>query len=88
MFEGLGLRTTGHPSGLGEHVEADPTGLTAIPGVWVAGNVADVAETVVGAAAAGVRAGAAINADLIAEDTDRSVTAYRARRDARAVVSR
>ena len=82
-FKGLGLETTGHPSGLGEHVEADATGLTAVPGVWVAGNVADLAAKVVGAAEAGVRAGAAINADLIAEDTDRAVTAYRARREAR-----
>lgn len=45
MFKDLGLETTGHPSGLGEHVEADATGLTAVPGVWVAGNVADLAET-------------------------------------------
>jgi hypothetical protein len=36
---------------------------------------------VVGAAEAGVRAGAAINADLVAEDTERAVTAYRARRE-------
>ena len=83
MFKGLGLETIGHPSGLGEHVEADATGLTAVPGVWVAGNVADLAAQVVGAADAGVRAGAAINADLIAEDTERAVTAHRARREAR-----
>ena len=83
MFEGLGLETTGHPSDLGEQVEADATGLTAVPGVWVAGNVADLAATVVGAAGAGVRVGAAINADLIAEDTERAVTAYRARHVAR-----
>ncbi len=83
MFKGLSLETTGHPSGLGEHVETDATGLTEVPGVWVAGNVADLAETVVGAAAAGVRAGAAINADLIAEDTERAVIAYRARRETR-----
>jgi hypothetical protein len=38
---------------------------------------------VVGAAEAGVRAGAAINADLIAEDNDHAVTADRARREAR-----
>jgi hypothetical protein len=37
---------------------------------------------VVGAAEAGVRAVAAINADLIAEDTERAVIAYRARREA------
>ena len=83
MLAGLGLETTVHPLGVGEHVEADATGLTAVPGVWVAGNVADLMAHVVGAAEAGVRAGAAINADLIAEDNDHAVTAYRARREAR-----
>jgi thioredoxin reductase len=84
MLAGLGLETTVHPLGVGEHVEADVTGLTAVPGVWVSGNVADLMAQVVGAAEAGVRAGAAINADLVAEDTDRAVTAYRARREAQA----
>jgi thioredoxin reductase len=83
MLAGLGLETTVHPLGVGEHVEADAAGLTAVPGVWVAGNVADLMAHVVGAAEAGVRAGAAINADLIAEDNDHAVTAYRARREAR-----
>jgi thioredoxin reductase len=83
MLAGLGLETTVHPLGVGEHVEADVTGLTAVPGLWVAGNVADLMAHVVGAAEAGVRAGAAINADLIAEDNDHAVTAYRARREAR-----
>jgi thioredoxin reductase len=83
MLAGLGLETTVHPLGVGEHVEADAAGLTAVPGVWVAGNVADLMAHVVGAAEAGVRAGAAINADLIAEDNDRAVTAYRDRREAR-----
>ena len=27
-----------HPSGVGEHVPADPTGQTEVPGVWVAGQ--------------------------------------------------
>ena len=85
MLAGLGLDTILHPLGVGEHVEADVTGLTAVPGVWVAGNVADLMAQVIGAAEAGVRAGAAINADLVAEDTDRAVTAYRARREARTV---
>jgi len=82
MLAGLGLETIVHPLGVGEHVEADATGLTAVPGVWVAGNVADLMAPVVGAAEAGVRAGAAINADLVAEDTEHAVTAYRARREA------
>jgi len=78
----LGLETTnlemaGHV--LGSYVPADATGATAVPGVWVAGNVTDPRGQVITAAAAGLMAGAAINADLIAEDTARAVTAYRAR---------
>jgi thioredoxin reductase len=42
--------------------------VTAVPGVWVAGNVTDVAAQVVGAAAAGMMAGAAINMDLVESD--------------------
>ncbi len=78
----LGLATTEHPMGVGSHVAADATGLTAAPGVWVAGNVADLMAPVVGAAAAGYMAAAAINADLVAEDTRRAVTAYRDSRSA------
>jgi thioredoxin reductase len=76
VLVGLGLETTeqerdGHV--IGSYVAADPTGATEIPGVWVAGNVAGVMEQVIGSAAAGVRAGAAINADLIAEEARRAV---------------
>lgn len=63
---------------MGTQVSADPMGATGVPGVWVAGNVTNVVEQVIGAAAAGVRAGAAINADLIEEDTEAAVAAYRA----------
>jgi thioredoxin reductase len=83
MLAGLGLETSVHPLGVGEHIEADATGLTTVPGIWVAGNVTDLMAQVVGAAEAGVRAGAAINADLITEDTERAVITYRARREAR-----
>jgi thioredoxin reductase len=55
-------------------------GATAVPGVWVAGNVANLMDQVMSAAAAGVRAGAAINHDLIAEETRRAVAAARADR--------
>jgi hypothetical protein len=41
----------------------------------VAGNVTNIMEQVIGAAAAGVRAGAAINMDLIDEETERAVAA-------------
>ena len=65
----LGLRAIEHPSGVGEHVPADPTGRTEVPGVWVAGNVTDLTAQVGAAAAAGALAAAHINADLVAEDT-------------------
>ncbi|MEH0974813.1 NAD(P)/FAD-dependent oxidoreductase [Micromonospora sp. CPCC 205546] len=73
----LGLRPAEHPAGVGEHVPADPTGRTDVPGVWVAGNVTDPAAQVGAAAAAGVFAAAQINADLVAEETQRAVAARR-----------
>jgi thioredoxin reductase len=39
-----------------------------VPGVYVAGNVADVQAQVITSAAAGLAAGAAINADLVMTD--------------------
>ena len=53
---------------IGHGVPADPTGRTAAEGVWVAGNVANVMAQVIGSAAAGLAAGAAINGDLVAAD--------------------
>jgi thioredoxin reductase len=51
---------------LGEHVPSDPaSGATAVPGLYVAGNVTDPMAQVIGAANAGLRAGAVINADLV-----------------------
>lgn len=64
---------------LGSYVPADATGATAVPGVWVAGNVADPFGQVVSAANQGAQAGAHINADLISEDTQESVEAHRSR---------
>lgn len=69
VLTGLGLEPTAHPMGVGESVAADPTGLTEVPGVWVAGNVTDVMAQVMSSATGGASAAAAINADLIAEDT-------------------
>lgn len=68
----LGLTPVDHPSGLGVHLPADAFGRTAVPGVWVAGNVADLAAQVGASAAAGAMAGAQINADLVMEDARRS----------------
>ncbi|MFI7004711.1 NAD(P)/FAD-dependent oxidoreductase [Nocardia sp. NPDC050175] len=77
FLAGLGLRPEQHVSGLGEHIPADPTGRTEVPGVWVAGNVTDLSAQVGGAAAAGAFAAAQINADLVTEETRRAVEAYR-----------
>jgi thioredoxin reductase len=57
---------------IGTQVETDPTGATSVPGVWVAGNLASIQAQVITAAAAGLTAGAAINADLAAEDARRA----------------
>ena len=57
----------------GSAVPADAFGGTAVPGVWVAGNVTDLRAQVVVAAAAGLAAAVAINSDLITEDTRRAV---------------
>jgi thioredoxin reductase len=58
---------------LGSYLAAGPTGATAVPGVYAAGNVTDPRAQVIGSAAAGLLAGAAINGDLIEEDTRRAV---------------
>jgi thioredoxin reductase len=62
----------------GTYVAADAFGGTAVPGVWVAGNVADPRAQVISAAASGLNAAGAINLDLIEEETNQAVAAYRA----------
>jgi hypothetical protein len=64
---------------VGTQVEADPAGATSVPGVWVAGNLASMQAQVIGAAAAGLMAGAAINADLAAENAATAVKATKTR---------
>jgi thioredoxin reductase len=58
---------------IGSAVPVGPRGATAVPGVWAAGNVTDLQAQVIASAAAGMAAGAAINADLVAEDARRAV---------------
>ncbi|HEU5483372.1 MAG TPA: hypothetical protein VFU98_00585, partial [Microlunatus sp.] len=72
----LGLWPVDHPMGVGSYVPADPTGLSEVPGVYLAGNVTDLTAQVGAAAAAGALAGARINADLVDEETE---TALRTR---------
>jgi len=62
----------------GSYIPSDPTGATDVPGVWVAGNVANPQAQVITSAAAGLNAGARLNADLITEDTRLAVAAARA----------
>ena len=62
---------------IGTQIEADPSGATSVPGVWVAGNLAAINAQVISAAATGLSAGAVINADLAAEDAEHAVGAYR-----------
>jgi thioredoxin reductase len=77
FLAGLGLTPAPHPSGMGEHLVADAAGRSAVPGVWLAGNVTDLSAQVGSAAAAGASAGAQVNADLVAEDARRAVAASR-----------
>jgi thioredoxin reductase len=72
------VRLGGHVAGT--HIEADPTGATAVPGVWVAGNIAEIQAQVMTSAAAGLAAGAAINLDLVLEEARRAVNAHRHQR--------
>src|SRR4051812_24147379 len=74
-IEPVPVETAG--SVVGSAVPADPAGATAIPGVWVAGNVSDLRAQVVSSAAGGLNTAAMINADLIAEDTRRAVAEAR-----------
>ena len=80
VLETLGLAAS--EMRMGEHViatyvDSDANGATAVPGVWVAGNVADPKAQVITSAAGGLAAAAAINADLVSEDTELAVAAYR-----------
>ena len=51
----------------------DGTGLTSVPGVWAAGNVADPRAQVITSAGAGSAAAIAINADLVREDVEQAI---------------
>ena len=67
-FAALGLRSAEHPTGLGDHVETDETGATAVPGLYAAGNVTDPSQQVLQAAADGSRVGGMISFGLAHDD--------------------
>ena len=60
-------------------VEADAAGRTSVPGVWVAGNAANPRAQVITAAGEGSAVAIALNADLIEEDIQQAVRAFRGR---------
>jgi thioredoxin reductase/SAM-dependent methyltransferase len=60
---------------VGTYIPSEPTGATAVPGVWVAGNVANLQAQVVTSAAAGLHAAGQLNFELITEDTRLAVAA-------------
>jgi thioredoxin reductase len=77
MLQRLGLEPAALQEGPGSRLETDESGRTSCPGVWAAGNATDVSAQVMTAAAAGLRAAEAINADLVLADTRDAVEAAR-----------
>jgi thioredoxin reductase/protein-L-isoaspartate O-methyltransferase len=69
-FTSLGLRPAAHPTGLGDFLETDATGATAVPGLYAAGNAADPSQQVLHAAADGSRVGAMISFSLARDDVE------------------
>ncbi len=69
-FATLGLRPTEHPNGLGDFVETDATGATAVSHLSAAGNVTDPVQQVLPAAADGSWVGAMISSSLAQEDVE------------------
>ncbi len=67
-FVSLGLRPAAHPTDLGDFLETDATGATAVPGLYAAGNATDPSQQVVQAAADGSRVGAMISFSLAHDD--------------------
>ena len=62
---------------LGSVIAVEPTGATAVPGVFAAGNATDISMTLMASAAHGNRVGAWINAELAAADAAQAVEARR-----------
>lgn len=61
--------------GEGQFVDSDAFGATSVPGLWVAGNVADPKANVPVALGAGALVGAMVNADLTTDAIARAVAA-------------
>jgi thioredoxin reductase/SAM-dependent methyltransferase len=81
LLVSLGLETVELEIGgqvAGSYVPGDPSGATTVPGVWVAGNVANLMAQVITSAGSGLTAAAALNADLVQEDIRDAMAVERA----------
>lgn len=80
LLAGLGLRAEEKlmdDQVIGATVTAEnETGMTTVPGVWVAGNLRGHRAQVIDAAAQGGQTGAMINIDLVHEDVRNAVAVY------------
>lgn len=70
-FADLGLEVD--EIAVGTVIAVGEFGTTSVPGVWAAGNTADLMAQVGGAAAQGVRAAQHINAELVMADLNRAI---------------
>ena len=61
----------------GSVIDIEPSGATAVPGIFAAGNATDIAMILVASAAHGVRVGAWINAEMASADAVRAVQSRR-----------
>lgn len=67
-FVGLGLDPVPHASGMGDVIEVDAMGATAVEGIFAAGSITDPGQQVLPAAAHGSRVGGAVAMSLAEED--------------------
>lgn len=74
---GLGLAASAHPSGAGTYLATDADGATPVPGVWAAGNVADLKAQVLASAATAAWTAVIINNHLMAEEMAADLSAHR-----------
>ena len=75
LYESIG--GTPEQTPFGTQIPADPRGMTAVPGVWVAGNAGQPMAMVITSSASGVTTGSAVHGDLVMADVDRLVRAGR-----------
>jgi thioredoxin reductase len=72
-LDAAGLEPSPHPTGLGDVLEVDPMGQTAVAGIFAAGNVTDPSMQVLHAAAHGTKVGAGVAFSLAEEDLREAV---------------